>query len=345
MLRHSKAVATSDHHLQFYGEDSFLAQVVGRFLVDSLSAGDRALVIASSDHQAKFRAELMAAGVDVDALVRTGELTFADADAILEQLHITADGDVSATRFRHHVGGLLEHLSRGGHRQVSAYGELVDVLCRRGNPRAAQQVEVLWDQLRDEYDCSLLCGYSVDALSHDPDGVHVDHIFRQHDSVTPAEPHSINGMADGQPLPLSGTNGHTIDDAPFVHPDPSGLRVLVVDDNVDSAETMALLLGSEGHDVRMAHDGQEALDVADEFRPHAVLLDIGLPVRSGLEVARMLRREPWAAHVTIIAMSGWGRDTDRQSTFEAGFDHHLVKPVDHDALRRLLPALPARDSD
>jgi CheY-like chemotaxis protein len=321
MLRHARHVATSDHHLQFYGDDSFLAHVVGQFLTESLSAGDRALVIASCDHQKQFRRELVDAGMDVDLLVRHGELSFADVDAMLEQLQITDDGDVNATKFRHHVGGLLEHLSRGGQRQVSAYGELVDVLSRRGNTRAARQVEVLWNQLREEYDFSLLCGYSVDALAHDPDGASVDEIFRQHDSVTPAEPRDVEYLVD----------------APYTKPSPTGLRVLVVDDNVDSAETMALLLGSEGHDVQMAYDGQEALDVAEAFRPHVVLLDIGLPVKSGLEVARALRREPWAAHVTIIAMSGWGRDADRQSTREAGFDHHLVKPIDHDALRRLLP--------
>jgi len=343
MLRHARTVASSDHHLQFYGGDAFLAEVVGRFLIDSLSAGDRALVIASCDHLAQFRAELVAAGVDVDALVRTGELTFADASAILEQLQITDDADVSETRFRHHVGGLLEYLSRAGHRQISAYGELVDVLCRRGNPRAARQVELLWNQLRDEYDCSLLCGYSVEALAHDPDGADVDEIFRQHDSVTPAEPATADGITPAHATLT--TNGEAVSDERYVQPEPSGLRVLVVDDNVDSAETMALLLGCEGHEVRMAHDGQEALDVANAYRPHAILLDIGLPVRSGLEVAREIRRQPWAAHVTIIAMSGWGRDADRQATFEAGFDHHLVKPVDHDVLRRLLPALHSLDAD
>jgi CheY-like chemotaxis protein len=134
------------------------------------------------------------------------------------------------------------------------------------------------------------------------------------------------------------TNGSASGDTPYIQPRPTGLRVLVVDDNVDSAETMALLLGCEGHEVRMAHDGQEALDVADAFRPHAVLLDIGLPVRSGLEVARALRCEPWAAHVKIIAMSGWGRESDRQSTREARFDHHLVKRSITTCCERCCPA-------
>ena len=114
------------------------------------------------------------------------------------------------------------------------------------------------------------------------------------------------------------------------------LRVLVVDDNVDSAETMAMLLSHLGHSVRTAHDGQEAIDVADDFHPEAILLDIGLPIRSGHDVARELRRRTWAEDAKIIAMSGWGRESDRQSSREAGFDHHLVKPIDHAELRRLL---------
>jgi CheY-like chemotaxis protein len=114
------------------------------------------------------------------------------------------------------------------------------------------------------------------------------------------------------------------------------LRILVVDDNVDSAETMAVLLSHGGHEVRTAHDGGEAVNVAEEFTPQVILLDIGLPVRSGHEVARELRKKPWAAGVKIIAMSGWGQDADRKSSREAGFDHHLVKPIDHAELRRLL---------
>jgi signal transduction histidine kinase/CheY-like chemotaxis protein len=116
----------------------------------------------------------------------------------------------------------------------------------------------------------------------------------------------------------------------------SPLRVLVVDDNVDSAETMAMLLTHLGHEVRTAHDGQAAIDVAEDFHPEAILLDIGLPIRSGHDVARELRRRTWAESAKIIAMSGWGRETDRQSSREAGFDYHLVKPIDHAELRRLL---------
>ncbi len=114
------------------------------------------------------------------------------------------------------------------------------------------------------------------------------------------------------------------------------LRVLVVDDNVDSAEAMALLLKLYGHDVTVAHDGEAALAAAEADRPHAILLDIGLPRVDGYEVARRLRATDWAAGIFIVAVSGWGQDADRQRSREAGFDHHLVKPADPDALLKLL---------
>jgi PAS domain S-box-containing protein len=113
-------------------------------------------------------------------------------------------------------------------------------------------------------------------------------------------------------------------------------RVLVVDDNVDSAESLALLLELYGHDVRLAHDGLTALEEVWASAPDVVLLDIGLPKMDGYAVARRLREEPSLAHVRLIAMTGYGQEEDRLRAREAGFDHHLVKPVDLDSLRELL---------
>lgn len=115
-------------------------------------------------------------------------------------------------------------------------------------------------------------------------------------------------------------------------------RVLVVDDNVDAADSLAILLRLQGHDVRMAHDGLEALQVAESFRPEVVVLDIGLPKLNGYEVARALRAEPWGREPVLIAVTGWGHETDRRRSAEAGFDHHLVKPVDPAALHELITA-------
>lgn len=113
-------------------------------------------------------------------------------------------------------------------------------------------------------------------------------------------------------------------------------RVLVVDDNVDSAQSMSLLLGLEGYQVECAYDGEEALVRADRFRPEVVLLDLGLPRFSGYEVARRLRGEPTGDEVLLVAVSGYGRERDRQAAREAGFDLHLTKPADPDEVLRVL---------
>jgi signal transduction histidine kinase/CheY-like chemotaxis protein len=128
----------------------------------------------------------------------------------------------------------------------------------------------------------------------------------------------------------------TCADTPMESTEMSGLRVVVVDDNVDSAEAMSLLVRHYGHDVQVAHDGEHALRVAESHRPHVVLLDIGLPRVDGYEVARRLRTLPWASAIAIVAVSGWGQDSDRQRSREAGFDRHLVKPADPDELLKLL---------
>jgi PAS domain S-box-containing protein len=115
-------------------------------------------------------------------------------------------------------------------------------------------------------------------------------------------------------------------------------RVLIVDDNVDTARGMARLLKLTGHDVATAHDGHEALAVAREFGPEFVLLDIGLPGMNGYEVASQLRLEAFGRDALIVAVSGYGQEEDRRRSKEAGFDHHLIKPIDHDSLLALLSA-------
>jgi len=122
----------------------------------------------------------------------------------------------------------------------------------------------------------------------------------------------------------------------------TGRRVLVVDDNRDFADTMSALLHSFGHDVRTVYDGPAALPAAAEYRPSIVLLDIGLPSMDGYEVARRLRNTRELAPVTIIAVTGYGQSEDRRRSREAGFDFHLVKPVELDELRKILDAVPAR---
>jgi len=116
----------------------------------------------------------------------------------------------------------------------------------------------------------------------------------------------------------------------------SRCRILVVDDNRDAADTLAMLLRIDGNDIRTAYDGLEAVNVAEMFHPEMVLLDIGLPKMNGYDVARRIRQQPWGHDVTLIALTGWGKDEDRRLSQEAGFNFHLVKPVDLAALEDLL---------
>ena len=122
---------------------------------------------------------------------------------------------------------------------------------------------------------------------------------------------------------------------------PASCRILVVDDNVDAAETMALLLGLSGYDARTAFNGQEALDVAISFRPDVIFLDIGLPDMNGYEVARRLGAVPDTAGAKLIALTGWGTENDVQKSKAAGFVAHLTKPVDPDAVEAILQELMA----
>ena len=121
--------------------------------------------------------------------------------------------------------------------------------------------------------------------------------------------------------------------------DADRIPVLIVDDNVDSAESLSRLLQMLGYRTRTANDGLEAVQLAEAFRPRVVLLDIGLPGLSGHDAARRIRAEPWGREMLLIALSGWGQDDDRRKSKEAGFDHHFVKPVDLEALTALLVRL------
>ena len=120
---------------------------------------------------------------------------------------------------------------------------------------------------------------------------------------------------------------------------PAGHRLLVVDDNVDAADSLAMLLRMLGHEVRVAHDGPAALEVVRGYLPQMVFLDIGMPGMNGHEVARRMRQLPGLANVWLAALTGWGQQEDRRRSAEAGFDHHLVKPVESKVIEELLASL------
>jgi len=122
---------------------------------------------------------------------------------------------------------------------------------------------------------------------------------------------------------------------------PVRRRVLVVDDNRDAADALALLLQHNGHETFVAYDGAEAFAAADQYRPDVMLLDIGLPGMNGHDVCRQMRQQPWGKRIRMIALTGWGQEDDRQKSREAGFDGHLVKPVEIAAVLQQFQRAPA----
>ncbi len=118
--------------------------------------------------------------------------------------------------------------------------------------------------------------------------------------------------------------------------DGSALRVLVVDDNIDSAQSLGMLLEATGHDVRLAYDGPTALQATLDYRPHVVLLDIGLPDLDGYEVAKRIREATTLQNIVLVAMTGYGNVSDLRRSKEAGFNHHLVKPADFGKVQEIL---------
>ena len=119
----------------------------------------------------------------------------------------------------------------------------------------------------------------------------------------------------------------------------AALRILLVDDNRDAVESLAVLLAVTGYEARLAHDGFDAIEQAGSYRPDVILLDIGLPQMSGYEVCRTIRKQPWGKAIAVIALTGWGQEADRRRTSEAGFSGHLVKPVNYADLLKLLAQL------
>lgn len=164
-----------------------------------------------------------------------------------------------------------------------------------------------------------------------------DHLARLHGG-------SIEVMSDGAGqgsrfrvhLPVVvGASGDTAPRPRTEHPHPPQ-RILIVDDNRDAADALAGLLELDGNDVHVAHDGEVALAMAEDLRPQAILLDIGLPSLNGYEVAERIRATEWGASILLLALTGWGHSDDRAKSTRAGFDEHLIKPVEIETLTELL---------
>lgn len=122
-------------------------------------------------------------------------------------------------------------------------------------------------------------------------------------------------------------------------------RVLVVDDSADSGESLAAVIGLLGHSARVAYDGRAAVEQAEEFRPHLVLMDLTLPMLSGYEAAAQIREQQGQRDIMLVALTGWGRAEDEQRSASAGFQRHVVKPLDLDLLKELLAEAHAAAAD
>jgi CheY-like chemotaxis protein len=143
-------------------------------------------------------------------------------------------------------------------------------------------------------------------------------------------------------LPLSASNDLPRPEEARARPVARTRRVLVVDDNVDAAESLEIMLSLEGHAVEVAHRGTDALGVVARFQPHVVLLDVGMPEMDGYEVARRIRALPYGGRIALYALTGWAQEEDKRRALEAGFNEHLTKPIDRATLLQLIGAAPCR---
>jgi two-component system CheB/CheR fusion protein len=146
------------------------------------------------------------------------------------------------------------------------------------------------------------------------------------------------------PIVVEQQSGTTRDAGNDVEAPAPPSRVLIVDDNRDAADSLEMMLRQMGHETRTAYDGEEAVRAAGEFRPEVVLLDIGLPKLNGYDACRLIRQQSWGRSMVVIAVTGWGQDQDRRKAQDAGFDRHVVKPVDPGHLVHLLGSLPAEQA-
>jgi PAS domain S-box-containing protein len=189
-------------------------------------------------------------------------------------------------------------------------------------------------------------GGTVEARSEGP-GFGTELVVR-----LPALPRAFEAPGDARGLVAAatakaGAGGVTAaaDGVAAADAERSARRILIVDDNTDSAVSLAMLLQLAGNETYTAFDGLGAIEAVEKHRPEVVLLDIGLPKMNGHDVCRHLREQAWGKELVLIALTGWGQDEDRRKSQEAGFDGHLVKPVDYDGLSRLLRSLAPQAAD
>jgi signal transduction histidine kinase len=301
--------------------------------ISRVTLGKVTLVSASTDLRA-----ILASAIDttrglIDAAGHTLELDLPGADLPLE-----VDPTRIAQVFANLLSNATKYTPRGGRIRVTA---------RRDDTWLSVSVSdtgigIPADALPTVFEMFTQLGQSIDRAQGGL-GIGLTLARRlvemHHGTITAASPGPGRGSTFTVRLPLGRqiTAAQHADHAPAAA--AGGLRILIVDDNVDAADILAILLEQDGHQIRVAHTGPDGLIAAAELQPHVVLLDLGLPGIDGYEVARRLRADRSIARPLLVAVSGWGSEQDRTAAHAAGFDHHLVKPVDHARLASLLASV------
>ncbi|ESQ93346.1 hypothetical protein ABAC460_01175 [Asticcacaulis sp. AC460] len=162
-------------------------------------------------------------------------------------------------------------------------------------------------------------------------------LVQLHSGMVEARSDGLNRGAEFRiTLPLAGQSGADLSDDGGSEVSVESLRILLIEDNVDAAESARMLLRHEGHEVEVAHDAMTGLDKARGFKPSVILCDIGLPVMDGYQIIRKIREDDELASIYVVALTGYGREADQRRALEAGFDLHLTKPIDFNTLRKAL---------
>ncbi|HVF35422.1 MAG TPA: PAS domain S-box protein, partial [Candidatus Saccharimonadia bacterium] len=261
-----------------------------------------------------------------------------------EPLELDADPIRLSQVFANLLSNAAKYTDREGHVSLTAVGEGADIVVRvrdDGIGIAPEMLPQLFDLLVQADHAAMRSqgGLGIGLTL-------VKNLVEMHGGEVSA--HSA-GLGRGAEFVVRLPLARTIADSAGANANDRGKRaasqphrILVVDDNRDAAESLAELLRLQGSDVRVAHDGATAIDAAAEFAPDLVLLDLGMPGMDGYDVARTIRSDPRTAGAYIAALTGWGQPEDRRRTAEAGFDVHLVKPLEPESLDRVLAGVPRR---
>jgi CheY-like chemotaxis protein len=243
---------------------------------------------------------------------------------------------------------------------------MVALLWAEGNHEGAIELEQLWSDLSKRYRFALFCAYPMNGFANGDQTSEFEGVCSCHTRVIPAESYAgierederlrAISLLQQQAQSLQAENEHRREvEKAFIRRErelldlfennhvpsavpaaPAKRRVLVVDDNHDAGDSMAILLRVKGHEVRTARDGLEAIDVAASFRPDVILMDVGMPKLNGYDATRRIRETPHGRDIFIVALTGWGQTSDIARAKEAGCSAHLVKPADFAALDELL---------